>query len=163
MIPQQPAEPYVADAPPVRRGVRHEDMKCMILKLVPAIVVILVLGGCAQEPVDIKYFTRQFNVSLPSASGFTAVRDSSDAHGDYKFILTFSADHNDISNLLVRVPEVMGGNWTVLTNSKTYSVGGSAFRSQPGALYIDGEGSGRFRSVAIDTNRNQVYFLHSTW
>jgi hypothetical protein len=127
---------------------------------------VLLAASCAQDPVDIQYFTRQFGATVPSAHDLVAVRSPSDAFGDYSFAMTFHANDTDISNILVHVASETTNAWSVLESPKVFSAGKelTSFEAPLGSLYIaDQPSPGRSRATAIDTNNNQVFFVHHTW
>ncbi len=123
------------------------------------------IGGPAEKPVDLAFFTRSTGVSMPSATEFSGVQGSSDGFGDYSVAMSFSASAADVSNLIARLPAALGTNWTTTTETKTFSVGGpTTYRCSPGALCITRTGpESRTRTVTVDTNLNRVCFFHVSW
>lgn len=123
------------------------------------------IGGPAEKPVDLAFFTRSTGISMPSATDFSGVQGPADGFGDYSVAISFSASAADVSNLIARLPVAFGTNWMTTTQAKTFSVGGpTTYRCPSGALYITKTGpQSRTRTVTVDTNLNRVCFSHASW
>lgn len=123
------------------------------------------IGGPAEKPVDIAFFTRSTGISMQSAADFSGVQGTSDGFGDYSVAMSFSASAVDVSNLIARLPVALGTNWTTTAEVKTFSVGGpTTYLCPPGALCITRTGpESRTRTVTVETNLNRVCFFHASW
>jgi hypothetical protein len=141
------------------------EMKIILTLLLTVFLAGCWVGGSKETPSDIAFFVRSTGVDVPSVSGFSGVQGPSDFFGDYSVAMTFSANSSDVSNLVSRLPQALGTNWTTTTQAKVFSVGGpTEFKSPPGVLHITRMGPGdRTRAITIDTNLNRVCFFHASW
>ncbi len=140
------------------------------MKTIPALLTVAFLTGCwaggpKEKPSDIAFFVRSTGVEVPSVSDFSGVQGPSDFFGDYSVAMSFSADPTDISNLVARLPQALGTNWTATVHDRTFSVGGpTEFHAPSGVLCITKTGPGdRTRTITVDTNLNRVCFFHASW